>query len=72
MGDALSHTVLPGIVIAFLVSDSRASIPLLLGATVAGFVTTILIGGIHRASKIKEDAAMGIVFTSLFAVGVVL
>lgn len=72
LGDALSHTVLPGIVIAFLLSNSRASLPLLLGATAVGFLTTLLINGINAKSKVKEDAAMGIVYTTLFAVGVIL
>ncbi len=72
MGDALAHTVLPGIVIAFLISNSRASLPLLIGATAVGFLTTLLIGGINLKSKVKEDAAMGIVYSTLFAVGVIL
>lgn len=72
MGDAVAHAVLPGIVIAFLISNSRASLPLLIGATAVGFATTFLINGIRLKSKVKEDAAMGIVFTSMFALGVVL
>ncbi len=72
LGDALSHTVLPGIVIAFLLSNSRASLPLLLGATAVGFLTTLLINGINAQSKVKEDAAMGIVYSTLFAIGVIL
>ncbi|MBK7091686.1 MAG: metal ABC transporter permease [bacterium] len=72
MGDALAHTVLPGIVIAFLISNSRASLPLLIGASVVGFITTLLINGIHLKSRVKEDAAMGIVYSTLFAIGVVL
>ncbi len=72
MGDAVSHAVLPGIVVAFLISNSRASLPLLIGATGVGFATTFLINGIKLSSKVKEDAAMGIVFTSMFALGVVL
>lgn len=72
MGDALAHTVLPGIVVAFLISNSRASLPLLIGASVVGFVTTLLINGIHLKSRVKEDAAMGIVYSTLFAIGVVL
>ncbi len=71
-GDAIAHAVLPGIVIAFLISQSRASLPLLIGASAIGFITTILINGIHLKSKVKEDAAIGIVFSTLFALGVVL
>ncbi|MDQ8202334.1 metal ABC transporter permease [Pelagicoccus sp. SDUM812003] len=72
VGDAISHSVLPGIVIAFLVSQSRDTLPMFIGAVVAGVVTTLLIEVIHQKSRIKTDAALGIVFTTLFAIGVVL
>lgn len=72
MGDAVSHSVLPGLVIAFLFSGSRATGPMFLGALVAGVLTTLLIELIHTRSRVKQDAAMGIVFTAMFAAGVVL
>ena len=72
VGDAISHSVLPGIAIAFLISGSRGSGVMFAGALVAGIVTTLLIEGIHRNSRIKQDAAIGIAFTSLFALGVIL
>ncbi len=72
VGDAISHSVLPGIVIAFLVSQSRDTLPMFLGALGAGVLTTVLIELIHQKSRIKTDAALGIVFTTLFAFGVVL
>lgn len=72
MGDALSHAVLPGIVIAYLISGSRASLPLLLGAVIMGVLTTFLIQFFSSKGKMQGDAAMGTVFTFLFAVGVIL
>jgi len=72
VGDAISHSILPGIAVAFLLSGSRGSLPMFFGALVAGAVTTVLIEVIHKKSRVKQDAAIGIAFTSLFAVGVVL
>jgi len=72
VGDAISHSVLPGIVIAFLISNSRNSTAMFLGALVAGVLTTILIEIIHKKSRVKQDAAIGITFSSLFALGVIL
>ncbi len=72
VGDAISHSVLPGIVIAFLISQSRDTLPMFLGAICAGVLTTFLIEFIHQKSRIKTDAALGIVFTTLFAIGVLL
>ena len=72
MGDALSHAVLPGIVIAYLISGSRASVPLFLGAIIMGVITTLLIQFFSSKGKMQADAAMGTVFTFLFAVGVIL
>ena len=72
VGDAISHSVLPGIAIAFLLAKSRSSFAMFLGALVAGVVTTVLIEVIHKKSRVKQDAAIGIAFTSLFAVGVIL
>ena len=72
VGDAISHSVLPGLVIAFLAAGTRSSGAMFLGALVAGVVTTIIIEAIHRNSRIKQDSAIGIAFTTLFAVGVIL
>src|SRR5688572_13919522 len=72
VGDAISHSVLPGIAIAFLLAKSRSTPVMFAGALVAGLVTTILIELIHKKSRVKQDAAIGIAFTSLFAVGVIL
>lgn len=72
LGDAVSHAVLPGLVLAFLFSGSRAALPMWIGAAVAGVVASVLIEGVHRRSRIKQDASTGIVLTVLFALGVVL
>ncbi len=72
MGDAISHSVLPGLVIAFLLSNSRGTLPMFTGALAAGVVTTLIIEFIHRRTRVKQDAAMGIAFSTLFAIGVVL
>lgn len=72
VGDAISHSVLPGIAIAFLLAGSRGSLAMFLGALAAGIVTTILIELIHKKSRVKQDAAIGITFSSLFAIGVIL
>jgi manganese/zinc/iron transport system permease protein len=72
VGDAISHAVLPGIVIAFLVSGSRDSVTMLVGAGLIGIVTTFLIEFLHKKAKLQTDASIGVTFTWLFAVGVVL
>ncbi len=71
IGDAISHSVLPGIVIAFLLSGSRDSLFMVLGAAVIGLATVFLIQLFHQ-SGVQSDASIGVVFTALFAVGVVL
>lgn len=72
MGDALSHAVLPGLVIAFLFSGSLSIFPMFIGAVLAGVATTFLTQTMHHYGRLSTDAAMGVVFTSLFALGVVL
>ncbi len=72
VGDAISHSILPGIVIAFFLTGSRDSVPMLIGAGILGLITTMLIEFLHRVAKVQSDAAIGITFTSLFAIGVIL
>ena len=72
MGDAISHAVLPGLAIAFLVSGSRESLPMLVGAILIGVLTTLFIHGIDRLSGLDRGASMGVVFTTLFALGLIL
>ncbi|GGH62215.1 manganese transport system membrane protein MntD [Paenibacillus silvae] len=71
VGDAISHAVLPGIAIAFLWSGSRDSLWMLLGATVFGLLTVFFIQSL-QAGGLSSDASIGIVFTALFAAGVIL
>jgi manganese/zinc/iron transport system permease protein len=72
VGDAISHSVLPGLAIGFLLANSRSSTVMFLGALGAGIVTTFIIELIHRKSRVKQDAAIGITFSSLFAIGVII
>ncbi len=67
MGDAVSHAVLPGIVLAHL-----AGLPLLAGAFVAGLGSALLTGFLADNSRVKRDTVMGVVFSSMFALGIVL
>ncbi|MGD9921391.1 MAG: metal ABC transporter permease [Pseudorhodoplanes sp.] len=67
MGDAISHAVLPGIVIAYLLS-----IPLAIGAFAAGLSCALFTGYLKENSRIKEDTVMGIVFSGMFGFGLVL
>ncbi|TYS91847.1 metal ABC transporter permease [Rossellomorea aquimaris] len=71
LADAISHTVLLGLVMAFIVSQSMNGFYMLIGAAVAGLLTTFMVQ-LLNSSGIQEDAAIGVVFTSLFAVGVIL
>ncbi|MFB0841512.1 metal ABC transporter permease [Paenibacillus oleatilyticus] len=71
IGDAISHSVLPGIVLAFLFSGSRDSLWMMLGASLIGLVTVFLIQWFHQ-NGVQSDASIGVVFTALFAAGVVL
>ncbi len=72
MGDAISHAVLPGLAIAFIVTGSRGSLPMLVGATLIGIVTAFLIQAIFRLSGLDKGASMGVIFTTLFALGLIL
>ncbi len=72
VADAISHAVLPGIVIAFFISGSRESIPMLLGAGTLGIITTFLIEFFHKKANLQTDASIGVTFTWLFALGVIL
>lgn len=71
LGDAISHGVLPGIAVAFLLSGTRDTFVMVLGAGAFGLLTTVLVQTLQRTG-LQEDAGMGISFTALFAVGVVL
>ncbi len=72
MGDAISHAVLPGLAVAFLISGSRGSITMFVGAAIAGLLTALFTQWIHKFGKVEESAAMGVTFTALFAIGLIL
>lgn len=72
IGDAISHVVLPGIVVAFLITGTVSTWPMFFGAAGAAIVAVILIEAIKRIGRIEPGAAMGVIFTSLFAAGVLL
>jgi manganese/zinc/iron transport system permease protein len=72
VADAISHAVLPGIVIAFLLSGSRDSFMMLGAAMVTGLFTTFLIEFLHKSGRLQSDASIGVTFTWLFALGVIL
>jgi len=72
IGDALSHAVLPGVVIAFLLTGSTEIGRLFLGALLAGVLAAGLIKLVSQFSRTKEDSSIGIVFTAMFAFGVIL
>jgi manganese/zinc/iron transport system permease protein len=72
VGDALSHVVLPGIVVAFLLTGSAGTWVMMLGAGAAALVSVILVEAIQRIGRVEPGAAMGAVFTAMFAAGVLL
>ncbi len=72
IGDAISHVVLPGIVVAFLITGAISTWPMLLGAAGAAMIAVAAIETIRRLGKIEPGAAMGVIFTSMFAAGVLL
>jgi manganese/iron transport system permease protein len=67
MGDAISHAVLPGVVLAYI-----AGLPLAVGAFAAGMVCAIATGYLKENSRVKEDTVMGVVFSGMFGLGIVL
>ncbi|HET8728816.1 MAG TPA: metal ABC transporter permease [Alphaproteobacteria bacterium] len=72
IGDALSHVVLPGIVVGFMISGSVGTVPMMAGALGAALVAVVLIELIRRLGRLETGAAMGVVFTVMFAAGVVM
>ncbi len=72
LGDAIAHVVLPGIVVGFLMAGTMWAPALTLGAMGAAVLTTLLIAAIRRIGRLEAGAAMGVVFTVMFAVGIVL
>lgn len=72
LGDAISHAALPGIAIAFMLTGSKSSLILIIGAALAGWLGTLLILSIVKNTRIKEDAALGLVLSVFFGFGLVL
>ncbi|YCM47090.1 metal ABC transporter permease (plasmid) [Verrucomicrobiaceae bacterium 227] len=72
MGDAISHAVLPGLAVAFFVTGARDSFPMFVGAALVGILTALFTQWISKFGQVDRGAAMGIVFTTLFAVGLLL
>ncbi len=72
IGDAISHVVLPGIVVAFLVTGAVSTWPIMIGAAGAAIFSVVMIEVIKRLGRIEPGAAMGVTFTSVFALGVLL
>ena len=67
MGDAISHAVLPGIVLAYI-----TGVPLILGAFGAGMICALLTGFLASNSRVKQDTVMGVVFSGMFGIGIIL
>jgi manganese/zinc/iron transport system permease protein len=72
LADGISHSSLAGIAVAFLLSGSRDPLIMVVGALIAGLCTAAATSAIHRSSVLKSDSSLGIVFTTLFAVGVII
>jgi ABC-type Mn2+/Zn2+ transport system permease subunit len=72
LGDAISHAVLPGIALGYLFSGSIAGLPILLGAMALGVLTSVLTQSVSNLGRVSEDTSLGVVFTSLFALGVIM
>jgi manganese/zinc/iron transport system permease protein len=72
LGDAISHAALPGIAIAFLLTGSKATLVLMIGAAIAGWLGTITVMAVVGLTRVKEDAALGVVLSVFFGTGLVL
>ncbi len=72
LGDGISHAVLPGLAVAFLLTNSRDIFPMAAGAVAAGVLTAVLTQMVQRFGQVESGAALGVVFCGLFAVGLIL
>jgi manganese/zinc/iron transport system permease protein len=72
VGDAMSHAALPGIAVAYMLTGSKDSLVLLLGAAIAGWVATLAVIGIVRSSRVKFDSALGLILSVFFGFGLML
>lgn len=71
-GDAISHAVLPGIVIGFFVSGTQRGLEVIIGAGILGIIATLVIDWLRKKARVQLDASIGITFTLLFAIGIIL
>jgi len=72
VGDAISHAALPGIAIAFLLTGSKAPLVLVIGAAMAGWLGTLIVMTVTQTSRVKYDAALGLMLSAFFGFGIVL
>ena len=72
LGDAISHAVLPGIAIAFLLTNQVSGLPIMIGAVLTAILTALLSRSLTETGMVNEQAGLGVIFTSLFALGVIL
>ncbi len=72
LGDAISHAALPGIVLAFMITGTKSTLPLLIGAALAGWLATLFVIAVVRTTRLPEDSALGIVLSVFFGAGLVL
>ena len=72
ISDAIAHAVLPGIVIAYIISESLNGIAMFLGASVFGIITTFLIELLSKKSFVQKDASIGVIYTFLFSLGIIM
>ena len=72
IGDAISHAVLPGIFFAYIISGSTSSLPILVGAAYSGILATIIIEWFTQKARLQSDASIGVSYTLLFAIGIIL
>jgi manganese/zinc/iron transport system permease protein len=72
LGDAISHAALPGLALAFLLTGSRSTVVLALGAALAGWLATLLLAAVVGTTRVKEDTALGLLLSVFFGVGMVL
>ena len=72
LGDAISHAALPGVVLAYVLLGTKASLGLMIGAALTGFAATLVVSAVVRTTRVKDDAALGIVLSVFFGIGLVL
>lgn len=72
LGDAISHSVLPGLVAAFVITQSREPLPMFIGGATAGIAAAAMIEAVRRLGKLDSGVAMGVVFSASFALGLVM